>query len=191
VSFAFLSAFGSAQTRRFEQRRIQVRSLSLLQLHPRKNQMPMQTRYPPRSLRASCALSVVAALLAVAPALTQAQDPAKSPAKPMPMPSGQMDHSKMGGTKGMDGMDHSKMGGMKGMEGISKTGNVDHDFAANMRMHHQMAVEMSEAHLKSGKDPKMKDMARKIIADQKKEIAMFDQWMASHGKSAAGAMPKK
>lgn len=143
--------------------------------------MSMQTAYPPRSFRTSFAATAVAALLAVAPALTQAQDPAKSPAKPMP--SGQMDHSKMGGMKGMDGM--------KGMEGMSKNGNVDHDFAANMRMHHQMAVEMSEAQLKNGKDPKMKDMAKKIIADQKKEIAMFDQWMASHGKPATGSMPKK
>ena len=32
-----------------------------------------------------------------------------------------------------------------------------------------------------GKDPKTKEMARKIIASQKKEIAEFDKWLASKG----------
>jgi uncharacterized protein (DUF305 family) len=48
---------------------------------------------------------------------------------------------KTGGTKGGEGM--KDMGGMKHMEGMSMTGDADYDFAANMRKHHQMAVEMS------------------------------------------------
>ncbi|MDM4771390.1 DUF305 domain-containing protein [Solimonas sp. SE-A11] len=85
---------------------------------------------------------------------------------------------KTGGTKGGKGM--KDMGGMKHMEGMSMTGDADYDFAANMRKHHQMAVEMSEAELKKGKNPEMLEMAKNIIAAQKKEIAELDRWLAAH-----------
>ncbi|PMV97108.1 DUF305 domain-containing protein [Pseudomonas sp. GW456-12-10-14-TSB6] len=85
-----------------------------------------------------------------------------------------MDHSKKDGMK--------DMGGMKHMEGISMTGDVDYDFAANIRMHHQMAVHMSQAELKNGKDPQMLQVAKDIIAAQKKENAVFDRWMKAHKK---------
>lgn len=81
-------------------------------------------------------------------------------------------------------MDHSKMTGM------SMSGDVDYDFAANMRMHHQKAVEMSETEFKSGKNPQMLKMAKDIIAAQKKEIAIFDQWLEAHKKVMPEAMPK-
>lgn len=56
------------------------------------------------------------------------------------------------------------------------------------REHHMGAVQMAQWQLEHGKDQKMKDMAR-IIADQKKEIAQFDQFLASEGhKPGAGAM---
>lgn len=85
---------------------------------------------------------------------------------------------KTGGAKGGEGM--KDMGGMKHMEGMSMTGDADYDFAANMRKHHQMAVEMSEAQLKKGKNPEMLEMAKNIIAAQKKEIAELDRWLAAH-----------
>ena len=74
------------------------------------------------------------------------------------------------------------MGGMKHMDGMSMTGDADYDFAANMRKHHQMAVDMSEAQLKKGKDADMLKMAKSIIAAQKKEIAELDRWLAAHKK---------
>lgn len=74
------------------------------------------------------------------------------------------------------------MGGMKHMDGMSMTGDADYDFAANMRKHHQMAVDMSEAQLKKGKDADMLKMAKSIIAVQKKEIAELDRWLAAHKK---------
>ncbi len=79
-------------------------------------------------------------------------------------------------------MDHSKMDGMKHMDGMSMTGDVDYDFAANMRMHHQMAVDMSEAELKNGKDPQMLQMAKDIIAAQKKEITVLGEWLNANKK---------
>ncbi|EIT67763.1 MULTISPECIES: DUF305 domain-containing protein [Hydrocarboniphaga] len=74
------------------------------------------------------------------------------------------------------------MGGMKHMDGMSMTGDADYDFAANMRKHHQMAVDMSEAQLKKGKDADMLKMAKSIIVAQKKEIAELDRWLAAHKK---------
>ncbi|SEC54221.1 protein of unknown function [Pseudomonas proteolytica] len=71
---------------------------------------------------------------------------------------------------------------MKQMGGMSMTGDVDYDFAANMRMHHQMAVEMAQAELQNGKNPEMLRMAKDIIAAQKKEIAVFDQWIKANKK---------
>ncbi|WP_349291411.1 DUF305 domain-containing protein [Caenimonas sedimenti] len=88
-----------------------------------------------------------------------------------PMPSGGMD------MKAMMKESNEKMAGM------SMTGKPDVDFAMMMRIHHQGAIQMSEAELKDGKDPEMKKMARKIISDQKKEIAQLDKFLAKQGHS--------
>lgn len=71
------------------------------------------------------------------------------------------------------------------MTGMKMTGNADADFAMMMRMHHQGAIDMAEAQLRSGKDPEMLKMAKKIIADQKKEIAQFDKYLAKHPHESA------
>jgi uncharacterized protein (DUF305 family) len=108
----------------------------------------------------------LASVLAIVPLWAGAAETLKAATKPVPtMP-----------------MDHSKMGGMKHTDGMSMTGDVDYDFAVNMRTHHQMAVDMSQAQLKNGKSPKLRAMATKIIAAQKKEIAELDQWIKSTKK---------
>lgn len=108
-----------------------------------------------RPLLSTCVVAIAAAIIATTPMWANADET-------KPMPAGQMDHSKM--------------------DGMSMTGDADYDFAANMRMHHQMAVDMSEALLKNGKDPQLLQMAKDIITAQKKEIAVFDQWLAAHKK---------
>lgn len=114
------------------------------------------------------ALAIAVTLLAV-PAFTSAHEPAESnPPAPSSMP-----------------MDHAGMGDMKAHQGMSMTGDVDYDFAFNMRKHHQMAVTMSQAQLKNGKNAQMRDMANKIMVAQKKEIAELDRWIAAHEKSKA------
>ena len=110
------------------------------------------------------AVLMVVAVMAAAPTLANAAEPAKS--ETMPMPSEQMDQSKI----------------TKQLGGMSMTGDVDYDFAANMRMHHQMAIEMAQTELKSGKNQEMLHMAKDIIAAQKKEIAVFDQWIKANKK---------
>jgi uncharacterized protein (DUF305 family) len=72
------------------------------------------------------------------------------------------------------------MGMMKGMESMQTTGDTDRDFATMMKMHHQGAIDMSQMELQSGKDPKMRAMAKRIIDAQKKEIREFEQWLAAH-----------
>ena len=100
----------------------------------------------------------------------------------------------MGKGKG-HGMDmKSMMTSMNETMGQMKSsGNIDIDFARMMRMHHQAAVTMAEAELKSGKDPQMRVMAKDIIYAQKKEIAMLDKFLAKRGVSdmrmSSPAMP--
>jgi uncharacterized protein (DUF305 family) len=75
-------------------------------------------------------------------------------------------------------MRDSMMGMMKDMESMKLSGNTDRDFAMMMKIHHQGAVAMAQAELKSGKDAKMRAMAKQIIEAQQKEIKEFDQWLA-------------
>jgi uncharacterized protein (DUF305 family) len=57
---------------------------------------------------------------------------------------------------------------------------MDRDFAAMMKVHHEGAIDMSQMELQSGKDPKMRAMAKRIIEAQKKEIKEFEQWLGQH-----------
>ena len=99
------------------------------------------------------------------------------PAAPTAMPA--MPKADMAkGMMGSDGMKQSMMMGMDSMQKMQMTGDTDKDFAMMMKMHHQQAVEMAEMELKNGKSPAMKKMATQIISAQKKEIAMFDKWLA-------------
>ena len=123
-----------------------------------------------------------AAVLATASTLLlpQAQAQPAKPASPTPsmaatssmaMPAGGMDMKSM--MKDMN----DKMGSM------TMSGNQDVDFAMMMRMHHQGAIDMAQVELKSGKEPKMRKMAKDIVAAQKKEIAEIDKFLVSHGHS--------
>ena len=107
--------------------------------------------------------------------------------KPMPM----MTDRGMGSGMG-NGMGGAMGGGMDmkpmmtdmqdKMSAMKPSGNMDVDFAMMMRVHHQSAVTMAEAELKNGKDPQMRVMAKDIIRAQKKEIAMFDKFLAKRGQ---------
>ncbi len=130
-------------------------------------------------LSTSTAALIAISIATLAP-VAGAHETAKTDSKNMSAES--MDHSKMAGMKDMSGMKHTQ--GMKHVEGMSMTGDVDYDFAVNMRMHHQMAVDMSQAQLKSGKSPKLRSLATNIIAAQKKEIAVLDLWLKTAKKPA-------
>lgn len=96
------------------------------------------------------------------------------------------------GAMSMDSMEmhQSMMKGMKDMESMQATGNTDYDFAMMMKKHHQSALDMAGIELQKGKDPKLRSMAKAIIASQKKEIKEFDQWLAKHKQPIAQPMSK-
>ncbi|WP_066342365.1 DUF305 domain-containing protein [Azohydromonas lata] len=95
-------------------------------------------------------------------------------------PSAGTGHGSSGMQSGSSDMHGTMMRGMEAMQQMKPTGDADRDFATMMKMHHQQAVEMSQAYLKQAKSPELKKMAQKIVQDQQKEIAQFDKWLQSH-----------
>ena len=87
---------------------------------------------------------------------------------------------------GAGGMDIKAMMGHMNekMSAMPMSGNTDVDFAAMMRVHHQGAIEMAEAELKTGKNVRMRTMAKNIISAQKKEIEQLDKFLAAQGQPA-------
>jgi uncharacterized protein (DUF305 family) len=74
---------------------------------------------------------------------------------------------------------HMRM--MHGMH-IAYSGDPDVDFVRGMIPHHQGAIDMAKVQLQHGKDPELRKMAEKIIADQEKEIAEMKDWLKKKGK---------
>jgi uncharacterized protein (DUF305 family) len=64
---------------------------------------------------------------------------------------------------------------------MDHSGSFDRQFAQMMIPHHQGAIDMSKAYLKSGAhEEKLKTMANKIIADQQKEIGELKAWLGKN-----------
>jgi len=86
------------------------------------------------------------------------------------MPDGTM----MGGDEQMS-MSVMMDGMMMGLHG--KTGDAfDQSFLSEMIVHHEGAVVMAQAVLKSSKRPELINLANDIISAQTGEIAMMKQW---------------
>ena len=66
------------------------------------------------------------------------------------------------------------------MQAMKMSGDTDHDFAMMMRSHHEGAIDMAKIELARGTDKQLKQMAQKMVAEQTKEIAKLDKWMAQH-----------
>ena len=114
-----------------------------------------------RVILLAAALSLPAALTWTKPVLAQ-DKPGMAPAP--------VDQAMM---QGMARMQHS-------MKSAPMTGEPDRDFVAMMIPHHQGAVSMAEVELKYGHDPRMRALARDIIAAQEREIAQMHAWQAAH-----------
>lgn len=72
--------------------------------------------------------------------------------------------------------------GEKAMRGMKLKGEADHDFVEMMTLHHRTAIAMAEIEMREGSDQRVRDMALKIIAVQRAELAQFDAWMSNqHG----------
>jgi uncharacterized protein (DUF305 family) len=59
--------------------------------------------------------------------------------------------------------------------------DADVAFMQGMLAHHQGAVEMSEVALKYAKDEQARDLATRVIAAQKAEIAEMQAWLKARG----------
>ena len=125
------------------------------------------------------ALAFTATVAFVGLAQTQAQAqtaaPAAASAAMTPMSAGSSATS-----TGSEALHRSMMSGMEKMHEMKPTGDTDKDFAMMMKMHHQQALEMAKPELQYGKSLEIKALARKIVKDQTKEIAQFDDWLKKH-----------
>ncbi len=64
-------------------------------------------------------------------------------------------------------------------EAPAYTGDADVDFMQQMRVHHVAAIAMSETQLDHGRDTEARTLAEQIIAEQRREIAEIDAWLAA------------
>ena len=69
---------------------------------------------------------------------------------------------------------------MVGMHRNMPTGDTDRDFVRMMVPHHQSAVDMAKAELQYGKDADLKVLAKSIVEDQEREIALMKAWEDKH-----------
>jgi uncharacterized protein (DUF305 family) len=104
---------------------------------------------------------LTAAFFATAPAIALAQDSDKAAAQAFMAA-------------------HEKM--MTEMQDMQPSGDADQDFVMMMIPHHQGAIDMAKVELEFGTDPELKAMAEKIVADQEREIAEMQDWLAKHGQ---------
>lgn len=131
-------------------------------------------------------LSSAAVMLVLSAAMSAGALAFASPALAQPAGHARHDTSKSAHATGKTSTAmHSSMDDMhKKMTSVAMTGNQDIDFAMMMVGHHQGAIDMAQAQIDHGKDKQMISAAKKIIAAQKKEIAMFEAWMKKHPHSA-------
>lgn len=88
---------------------------------------------------------------------------------------------KMSGMKHGEGELAKLVAGMKaGMTNMKMSGNVDKDFAMMMIAHHDDGIKMSDAQLANAMDEKLKQMAKKAKAADKKDIAEFKAWLSAN-----------
>ena len=94
-----------------------------------------------------------------------------------------MDNDTMNHNNMNSGMMSSMHPSMQKMQGMNMTGDFDVDFANMMIEHHQGGIDMAEMEIAQGKDEKMKSMAQKISADQKKEQQELRDFVATYKPS--------
>ncbi|KWA39728.1 DUF305 domain-containing protein [Burkholderia multivorans] len=127
--------------------------------------MPIHTHRFVRPLRCAAACAALAAGAAAMPAAAQLR-----PTDPTVVPDSS--------TQAFQRADHRMM---EAMDAARYTGDADRDFVAHMAPHHQGAIDMAQVELKYGKDPTLRQLASRIVAAQRDEIALMERWQKAHG----------
>ena len=68
----------------------------------------------------------------------------------------------------------------KAMSSTAAASNEDHAFVAGMLPHHRGAVDMARVEIAYGHDPRLRQLARSIIAAQEREIGIMQAWLKAH-----------
>lgn len=92
-----------------------------------------------------------------------------------------MSHDSKNDSVMMEVMDESMMA----MHHAKQTGNADYDFAAMMIPHHEGAIKMSEIVVSQGKSKALIDFSKKVIAAQKMEIQLFNDFLKGASQKPA------
>jgi uncharacterized protein (DUF305 family) len=137
--------------------------------------LPSSTKELEMSIITLAARTGAGLVLCTGLAMAQSNKPGMEAMHAKPGASGAQSSSSPG--HGSEAMHKTMMAGMTDMQKMKMSGDTDRDFASMMRMHHEQAIEMASMQIQHGKSPELKAMAKKIIADQKKEIAQFDAWL--------------
>ncbi len=66
------------------------------------------------------------------------------------------------------------------MKTMQMTKNTDQNFARMMIFHHESAIKMAKAETSHGMNADLKGIAKKMIADQTKEIEEFKKWLSAN-----------
>ena len=69
---------------------------------------------------------------------------------------------------------------MTRMDAQAKTQDPDHDYASQMVLHHEAAIQMAEEELRTGSNQEMKTTAQDIITKQRAEIGQFNAFTSGH-----------
>jgi uncharacterized protein (DUF305 family) len=88
-----------------------------------------------------------------------------------------------------DGMKAPVYAMMEKVKTIRMTGDFDRDFANIMLLNHQEAVDISEMAATTVKDPEIKEMAQRMVADHKSEIEQLKKFIAGHDTTSADHKP--
>ncbi len=88
---------------------------------------------------------------------------------------------KMSGMKHGEGKLEKSMNDMKTkMSSMQMTDNTDKDFANMMISHHEGAIKMANLQVANGMNNDLKQLAKKEISDQTKEINEFKAWLSAN-----------
>lgn len=92
------------------------------------------------------------------------------------------------GSSGSMQMHRDMMKGAKESMSMKPSGDMDQDFVKMMRHHHENGMRMAKHEAQNGKDPEVRELAKKILESQRQEAKQLDRLAKSKtGNSSDGS----